>query len=150
MMRLGEDEHGTWLWARPGMVFWRGDEPPRVATRLHVKLITEDRWWTAIWNGDGHDIDLYVDIATPARWVADKVTMIDLDLDVVRFADGRIEVLDEDEFAEHQRTLGYPPEIVDRARTTTARLFLDVETGVPPFDGTGKRWLEKAFALDAA
>ncbi len=143
MRRLGEDEHGTWLWAPPGMVFRRGEDAPRVARSLHVKLITRDSWWTAIWNSAGK-VELYVDIATPARWSDSKVTMVDLDLDVARYLDGRVEVLDEEEFAAHQVELGYPSHIVDRARTTTAAVFLDVQARRPPFDATGRSWLQRA------
>ena len=129
MSHLGEDEHGTWLWGPVGMEIRRGHEPHRATTRLTVKLVTPDAWWTAIWNDSDDDIQLYVDIATPAEWQPGRVRMIDLDLDVVRFRDGRVEVLDEDEFAEHQVTLGYPPHIIDRARATTAAVFLDVQAG---------------------
>jgi protein associated with RNAse G/E len=148
MDRLGEDEHGTWLWSAPGAIVRRGDESPKILRRLAVKLITPDSWWTAVWN-EGGDFEIYVDIATPPRWDGDRVTMIDLDLDVVRHRDGRTLVLDEDEFDEHRATLGYPPDVVDRARTTTAAVFLDVERRTPPFDATGERWLEAAAGLAA-
>ena len=46
----------------------------------------------------------------------------DLDLDVVRELDGRVWVDDEDEFAEHQVSFGYPPEVIDAARASTDRL----------------------------
>lgn len=146
MHRLGEDEHGIWLWAPAGGVVRRGEEPPRVARSLYVKLIKQDAWWTAIWNAGGR-FECYVDIATPAQWDGDRVMMIDLDLDVARFRDGSVAVLDEDEFAEHQQTLGYPPELVDRARTTTAAVFLGVERREPPFDATGADWLRRAAAI---
>ena len=113
-----------------------------------MKLITPDSWWTAVWN-EGGDFEIYVDIATPPRWDGDRVTMIDLDLDVVRHRDGRTLVLDEDEFDEHRVSLGYPPDLVDRARTTTAAVFLDVERRIPPFDATGAQWLEAAAGLAA-
>jgi predicted RNA-binding protein associated with RNAse of E/G family len=46
---------------------------------------------------------LYIDITTVPRWVSgDQVEMVDLDLDVIRRFDGPAEILDEDEFAEHQ------------------------------------------------
>ena len=41
---------------------------------------------------------------------------VDLDLDVVRGTDGPLVVDDEDEFAEHQVALGYPPEVVAPGR----------------------------------
>jgi len=150
MERLGGDEHGTWLWAPPGWVARRGDDPPKVSRALNVKLITPDAWWTAIWNDRSPEVELYVDIATPAEWSGDIVTMIDLDLDIVRRRDGSVEVLDEDEFADHQLRYGYPDHIVDRARTTTAQVFLDVEAGRGPFGDAAHRWLDRANELHRA
>ncbi len=144
MQRLGEDEHGTWLWAPPGLVARRGDEAPQVFPSLHVKVITHDAWWTAIWNDRSPRVELYVDIVTPARWDGDRVTMVDLDLDVVRRRDGSVEVLDEDEFDDHRVRYGYPPHIVDRARAATATVFLDVEGRREPFGDVAHRWLAAA------
>ena len=54
------------------------------------------------WNHDWSPLMHYVNIATPATWDDERVTAIDLDLDVIRVArDGRILIHDEDEFAEH-------------------------------------------------
>jgi protein associated with RNAse G/E len=147
MNRLGEDEHGVWLWSRPGMVIRRGEEPPRINRSLSVKIITHTAWWTAIWNDRADGEHLYVDIATPATWVGDKVTLIDLDLDVYRTPDGLVTVLDEDEFEEHRITLGYPDHIVDKTRTATAGVVLDVEAERDPFGAVAATWLERARDL---
>lgn len=144
MERLGEDEHGIWLWAPPGLVARRGEEAPKVFRWLHVKVITRNDWWTAIWNDGSPRVELYVDIVTPARWNGDRVTMIDLDLDVVRRRDGRVEVLDEDEFDDHRVRYEYPAHLVDRARAATAAVFLDVEAGREPFGDVAARWLAAA------
>lgn len=151
MYHLGEDHYGTWLWAPDGSKARRGDEPAVTFGGCHVKLITADQWWTAIWNDgprQGQRDELFVDIATPAEWSDDTVRMIDLDLDIGRWHDGRVSVLDEDEFAEHAETLAYPDHIVDRARTTTARLYLEVLRRSEPFDEVGAGWLQRACALD--
>jgi hypothetical protein len=149
MERLGEDEHGTWLWARGGTQLQRGSESPIAAKHGFVKLITPDAWWTAIWNegpwSDGRSIHTYVDMITPAAWDGDTVRMVDLDLDVVRRSDGTVEIDDEDEFEEHRVAWTYPDHIVDKARTETARLAIAVERGIEPFGGVGDQWLEVAF-----
>jgi protein associated with RNAse G/E len=147
MRRLGTDAYGAWLWAPPGWEAQRGDEPPQIFQALNVKLITHDAWWTAIWNDRAPRVELHVDIATPARWDGDRVTMIDLDLDIVRWRDGSVEVLDEDEFAEHQVRYEYPPQIVDRARATTAQVFIDVEERREPFGAVAEGWLQRAIEL---
>ena len=54
--------------------------------------------------------------------------MVDLDLDVVRHRDsGVAELLDEDEFLEHQRRYGYPDDVIHRGREA-ADLLLDAVT----------------------
>ena len=74
--------------------------------------------------------------------------MVDIDLDVVRWSDGRVEVLDEDEFEEHRQLFEYPPRLVATARATTARLALALEAGHEPFGDVACGWM--ATALDLA
>jgi protein associated with RNAse G/E len=150
MRRLGEDEHGLWLWSPAGMPMQRGHDEPKQSRFLNLKLITEREWWTAIWADRPDGVQLYVDIATPPTWDGAKVTMIDLDLDVFKPPGGGVEVHDEDEFEHHRIELGYPDHIVDRARTTTAAVVLDVEREAPPFGATAERWIERARTEDAA
>ena len=55
-------------------------------------------------------------MATPAVWHGeDLVRAVDLDLDVIRGTTGRVWVDDEDEFAEHRVSLGYPDEVIEQA-----------------------------------
>ena len=146
--RLGEDEHGQWFWAPAGNRLQRGDEPPKPAKQLYVLLVTPDGWWSPLWN-DADDIEVYVDIATPAQWNGETVTMIDLDLDVVRFRDGRVLIDDEDEFLEHQVAYGYPPDLIEKARAVTNEIEAMVTARVEPFGAVGEAWLARALAIDA-
>lgn len=146
MNRLGVDEHGLWLWSPPGAAMQRGHEPVREAPALNVKLIPDGKWWTAIWSYQ-REIDLYVDIITPPSWHGDTVTMVDMDLDVVRMADGRVEVVDEDEFQAHQAAMDYPPRLVDTVRATAARIAIAVENRHEPFGEVGISWMSRAAAL---
>ena len=140
MRRLGRDDHGIWLGASPGAYVAKGDDPPITIEHPFCQLIPAGEWWTAIWNAGG-PIELYVDIITPPTWDGGRVWMVDLDLDVVRFADGRVEVLDEDEFAEHLPL--YPPRLIEKARTTAARLVVDLENRREPFGQDALPWLER-------
>ncbi len=147
MRRLGEDEHGLWLWAPPGTPAQRGHEEPKSFRSTAIKLVTPDRWWTAIWNHRSRH-ELYVDIATPVQWDGDRATFIDLDLDVTRYRDsGDVAVLDEDEFDEHRVQYGYPPNIVDKARTATARVAIEVERRIEPFGEVAGNWMARAIEL---
>ena len=100
-------------------------------------------WWP------GHpEFDLYVNIDTPAVWEHDRIMCVDLDLDVIRFVDGRVELVDQDEFDEHQVRYGYPPELVAAATKAGAEALDLVRRNVAPFDGsTAEAWKERGFAL---
>ena len=62
---------------------------------------------------------VYVNIGTVPVVSGMVVSQIDLDLDVVLTVDGKVSVLDEDEFAEHQLHYGYPPDLIDLALAAT-------------------------------
>ena len=68
--------------------------------------------------------------------------MVDLDLDVVRWRDsGSVEVIDEDEFAEHQVAYAYPDHVVANARGAADHLAARLSTH-EPFAHAYQRWLD--------
>jgi protein associated with RNAse G/E len=145
MRRLGADEHGVWLGAPAGTVAQRGYEPGIVIPQPHVLLVPAGTWWTATFNGEPARTEIYCDICTPARWPGpDEVTMADLDLDVWRGrADQRVELLDEDEFALHQKRYGYPDDVIREATAAASHLLAVISAGLPPFGGGYRDWLAR-------
>ena len=111
---LGADDHGRWLGVPSGTRFTRpGAE--YVSPTDQVVLVPADAW-VATFHAPGGPVGLYVDITTPAVWHPGprgtrRLIAIDLDLDVVRGTTGRVWIDDEDEFADHRVSLGYPDEI---------------------------------------
>lgn len=136
LLRLGEDAHGVWLGGASGTVFSRPGNT-YLTTGPLVVLVPDDRPWVATFYGGGHrhDSRIYVDMTTPAVWSADggDVTMVDLDLDVVRRLDGSVYVDDEDEFAAHQVELCYPPEVVRLAQRSRDEALAAVRDQQAPF-----------------
>src|SRR5581483_2328967 len=118
MQYLGEDQHGIWVGMPPNGFMRKGDDPPVALPYANVGLFPRDRWWTARFNGVPQYVDIYCDITTVPQWIgAGQVTMVDLDLDVARNrSDGSVRLLDEDEFAEHQRLYGYSAEVIEEAQ----------------------------------
>lgn len=165
---LGEDEHGTWLGTpagthhhRPGLEFHSDVDT--------VTVVPRDDWYAATLHAPGTWCDLYVDMTTPAQWDGEVLRMVDLDLDVIRLSDpiptaalaqasqsgrapGEVFVDDEDEFAEHQVAYGYPPEVVEAARSACDRVLADARARRAPYDGSHRRWLDALtrLASDAA
>ncbi len=153
---LGDDEHGAWVALPAGSRFVRPGRDIRLP-HDHVTLVphrdASERGWLAAFHGPGgipwaglaSEVEVYVDVTTAPLWLPDGdgavVRAVDLDLDVVRGADGTVLVDDEDEFAEHQRTLGYPDDLVAAAQASCDAVLTAVRGRVPPYDDTFRRWL---------
>jgi hypothetical protein len=143
-VHLGVDGFGHWVGVPQGQWISR----PGAGFHAHcdqVVLLPHDDWWLGTFYGDDPErpVDVYVDIATPATWDGDLVHSVDLDLDVVRGVSGRIWVDDEDEFAEHRHSLGYPAEVVEQALAACDRVHAAVTGGAAPFDRTAHGWLAR-------
>ncbi|HEY2551227.1 MAG TPA: DUF402 domain-containing protein [Streptosporangiaceae bacterium] len=143
MRALGEDEHGVWTGAPAPMVMRKGDGPLVQLQHAGVMLFPREGWWTAAFNDVPNKTEIYCDITTPVSWPSPaEVTMIDLDLDVVRMRDGRVELLDEDEFAEHRLAYGYPAELVGQAEHAADWLRRVLADGSEPFATVYLSYLE--------
>lgn len=142
---LGSDEHGAWLWVPEGAPLVR---PGRSMTSPHdgVLCIPPRHGHVLTTNAAPHEIRHYVDITTVPVWHRDgaglaTVSMVDLDLDVVERRDGHTYVDDEDEFADHQAAMGYPPELVTAAQGECDRVLTLVETAAEPYATVAEQWL---------
>lgn len=149
---LGSDEFGVWLGGWPGDVCRR---PGRELTPgVHwVTLIPHRGDWVATFNEPGGVLSsgIYVDLTTTPCWSRPYagpwlLTCADVDLDVVRRWGGECFIDDEDEFAEHQVSMGYPAELVASTREGADLLLAAVREGVEPFAGVGRSWLARCVA----
>lgn len=141
LVLLGEDGHGVWLGAPAGTIVQKGDDPPIAWAHPFVQLVPRSGWFAMIRNVAPVRYELYVDVTAGARISPGRAEMVDLDLDVVRTVDGAVELLDEDEFVEHRRSLGYPAWMADRARATAAEIALAVEARREPFGAASDPWV---------
>ncbi|HEY3503093.1 MAG TPA: DUF402 domain-containing protein [Actinocatenispora sp.] len=145
-VRLGADEFGTWLGCPPGTTLQRGHELTVVWEEAQVLLVPEERWWTANFNDEPNKTEIYCDITSVPTWHGDELRAVDLDLDVVRRRDGRVELLDEDEFAEHQVRYGYTPDVVAAAEASAAELHRAISANEEPFATVYQTWLAMVTA----
>jgi protein associated with RNAse G/E len=142
---LGEDHYGTWLWGPSGRTIQIGDTGTFVTEHDAVFLLPRDAWWACAWWIDHPEVELYVDICTPSVREGDTVGYVDLDLDVIRFLDGHVEIDDRDEFEVHQVHYGYPADVI-AAATLAADVVSDfISRNQAPFDGIAAReWARRA------
>lgn len=143
-LRLGEDEFGGWFHVPGSTVARRGHEPPRQLKTGFVLLVPGDEWWIVEFYWDHLWHELYVNIGTPPVWDGNRVTQIDLDLDVARTIDGSVVILDEDEFLHYQVELDYPPDVIARARKAVDRAVSMARERKEPFGDAAQRWIEAA------
>jgi hypothetical protein len=148
MQLVTEDEHGTWLRAPRGAAATYASSGPAPLPVNFISLIPDGaQWWIATWMSGNEqiDIDLYVDIVHPPTWSPDgrSVRVIDLDLDVIVRRDATVFLDDEDEFEEHSISLGYPTDVITKARETARRTLAAIEAHEPPFDGAHLRIAEE-------
>lgn len=137
---LGEDEHGLWLAGRPGCRLQRGAEPPQLEVHGFACLVPHQGRWIAYFNAS-QDPEIYIDVTDEPIRGDGFVGAIDLDLDVLRWRDGRVTIDDEDEFAEHQVRFGYPAEVITATEMTAHTLVDRVTSRTEPFDRAAERWL---------
>ena len=141
---LGEDEHGWWVGGHLGNRMYKGTGDVVAGRYRIVWCVPRDGWFLAHFLVGHPELDVYIDIATPAVWSARGARLVDLDLDVIVWNDGRpVELVDEDEFERHRVDLAYPDELVYGARTEAARVLAAATAGEPPFEpATAAPWFD--------
>lgn len=84
-----------------------------------------DRWYNVFrfHEPDGNLRNYYCNIAMPPVFTDDCLSFVDLDIDVVVWPDGRVEVLDRDDFEENSVKFGYPAEVMSKAEAAIAELL---------------------------
>jgi protein associated with RNAse G/E len=80
-----------------------------------------------------------------------EINSIDLDLDVIRSRSKGTFLDDEDEFAEHALSMGYPQKLQDSVRDTSEQLLESVAENSSPFNHAHRElWLAKVAGLPTA
>lgn len=132
---------------RPCHVIVSGVFGPEVAGRspifrpgdVTMEFFWSDRWWNVIAGyrpESGALAGYYCNVARTPRWHTAPepvVTYTDLDLDLIVFPDGRMQLDDEDEFAAYAARFAYPASVVERARRTVDEMRERVARRSHPF-----------------
>lgn len=95
-----------------------------------------DRWYNVFrLSRPGCSLALwYCNVTTPPSFDGCQIGYVDLDLDVTVRPNGFIDLLDEDEFEEHQQRYGYPNEVIARAEQAARDVANLARCGGFPFN----------------
>jgi protein associated with RNAse G/E len=115
-----------------------------VFERSFVKLVPSGTFWTACFQPVEPVVD--VDIVLPVRWVDGALEEVDLELDILRSADGSVQVRDREAFTRMQEAWAMPDDVAEQAEETCERVRTLVERGAEPFDAVGRAWLSRFLA----
>jgi uncharacterized protein len=139
---LGEDQFGYWLGITKGSPWWTADRSRSgIFLQSFVKLIPTNAFWSVCFYAVDPIVD--VDIILPVSWMDDVLEEIDLELDILRAADGEVWVRDQERF-EHVRTAwNMPDAIAVQAKATCEHVRSLVEQGIEPFESVGISWLSR-------
>jgi protein associated with RNAse G/E len=93
-----------------------------------------DRWYNIFrfHEPDGALLAYYVNIAMPAELDGEVLSYVDLDIDVIRWPDGRVDVLDRDDFEKNQKKFDYPQDVIDNAEAALSNVLQLIEKGQLP------------------
>lgn len=80
----------------------------------------------------------YINIAMPATLRDGVLEWTDLDIDYRVHLDGRVERLDEVEFAENARRMAYPHDLIERVQTACREVEAGLKSRKFPFDYHGQ------------
>jgi hypothetical protein len=142
---LGADSFGDWTFCPAGTPYRKADGQTTPMPSAGVQLFP-DAHWTAWWWADRHWIA--ADVCTPPTRERDRRSYLDLEIDVIRLADGTVQVLDEDEFEQLAAAPGITRDVTDQARLTSDWLAAALKAQEDPFGTAG--WTKFAEALDSA
>ncbi len=93
-----------------------------------------DRWYNVFrfCEPDGSLRNYYCNINAPPSFEDGVLDYVDLDIDLVIWPDGRIQVLDEADFEENSKMFAYPENILRKVREALDELHGMIESGELP------------------
>ena len=108
---------------------------------IHAGTVSTEWYWSDRWfsvfrftEPSGALRNYYCNINTPVRLEGERLSFVDLDVDVLVAPDFTYRVLDEDEFERHEKLYQYPPEFRRRVSEALAEALELIRLRRFPFD----------------
>lgn len=93
-----------------------------------------DRWYNVITMIRKSGIYYYCNLASPSLYDGEAIKNIDYDLDVKVFPDGKVDILDEDEYQQHASEMNYSKEICEIVEKAMQDLLEIIKEKKDPFN----------------
>lgn len=103
-----------------------------------LELYFKARWYS-VWHiceQISNINQMYINLSMPATVTATGIEWVDLDLDYRVHLDGRIELLDEDEYRAHMVSMGYPADVQAHVQAACAEIEALYQQRAYPFNYT--------------
>jgi protein associated with RNAse G/E len=107
---------------------------------IHAGTISLEHFWSDRWYNvfqfrepDGSPKAIYANIATPASFDGSTLDYIDLDIDVIQWPNGGVDLLDRHEFEENAVKYGYPDQVKTAAENALAEVLALIDLHEFPF-----------------
>lgn len=108
---------------------------------IHAGTLSTEYFWLDRWYNvfrfrepDGSPKAIYANIATPAVFDGSTLDYIDLDIDVIQWPDGRVDVLDREEFEQNSAAFGYPSDVMESTMAALEEVLQLMAQGQFPFE----------------
>ncbi len=93
-----------------------------------------DKWFNVITMIRKSGIYYYCNLASPSLYDGEAIKNIDYDLDIKVYPDGRMDILDEDEYEAHSKKMKYSEELCSIVEHQMTLLIQDIKDKKGPFN----------------
>ena len=99
-----------------------------------IYFLYPDKWYNVICMIRKTGIHYYCNLASPSLYDGEAIKNIDYDLDVKVSPNGKTMLLDEDEYEDHAKEMGYTPKLKQAIQNGLDRLMVDIRLQNSPFE----------------
>lgn len=127
------DPDGPVLWLDPGTQVIEANGKRWEDAHPVVFHFWPDAWFNVAALLRPNGVGFYCNLGLPPRMDAERISFVDLDVDLVLRADLSWEIVDWDEFEDHRQEMHYPPKVKTGVQKGLERLLEMVERRQGPF-----------------
>lgn len=126
-------EEGIQIYINHGTRIRESDGKEWVSKVPGVTYFLPGQWFNIVALLEHTGVRYYCNVASPFYRYDDTLTYIDYDLDAIKFPDGTIQVVDEEEYRTHRLQYQYSPLVESKVKDGLNALLERMKRGASPF-----------------